>query len=136
MGALSPERRIARFPRFGVLAGRALLSVLLVLGLLLAVVDGLQDVPFYVSFAAVGAALAVRRPHNSVGWLLLVLSALQVVSSMTLPAMAGPLLSGTAPLAVRWSGTWPGSVLDKSQAGRCSIGSIRAWRSFCWLSPR
>jgi hypothetical protein len=45
MRALSPERRIARFPRFGVLAGRALLSVLLVLGLLLAVADGLQDVP-------------------------------------------------------------------------------------------
>jgi hypothetical protein len=45
MGALSPERRIARFPRFGVLAGRALLSVLLVLGLLLAVVDGLQTCP-------------------------------------------------------------------------------------------
>jgi hypothetical protein len=101
MGTLSPERRIARFPRFGVLAGRALLSVLLVLGLLLAVVDGLQDVPFYVSFALVGAALVVRRPRNSIGWLLLVLSALQVVSSMTLPVMAGPLLSGTAPLAVR-----------------------------------
>jgi hypothetical protein len=101
MSMLSPARRFPRFPRFGVLAGRALLSVLLVLGLLLAVVDGLQDVPFYVSFAAVGAALAVRRPRNSIGWLLLVLSALQVVSSMTLPVMAGPLLSGTAPLVER-----------------------------------
>ena len=48
-----------------------------------------------------GAVFVVRRPHNVIGWLLLLIAALELASGVTFPGPAGPLVSGTAPLAER-----------------------------------
>jgi len=84
------------------ITGRMMLAVLLVLGLLLSELEGgPASLLFYVAYAAVGAVLVVRRPHNVIGWLLLLIAALELASGVTFPGPAGPLVSGTAPLAER-----------------------------------
>ena len=52
-------------------------------------------------FALVGGVLVIRRPGNSIGWLLLVVAALGVVSAIQVAGPPGPLLAGTAPLGER-----------------------------------
>jgi hypothetical protein len=85
-----------------VIAGRVLLTALVVLGLVFSVAtSGLVSLPFDLPFAAVGAVLIVRRPHNAIGWLLLVIAACEVVGGMQVQGPAGPLVVGTAPMDER-----------------------------------
>ena len=51
-------------------------------------------------YALMGTILAIRRPANSVGWLLLVLAVAFAVSSVNVPATAAQLAAGTASSAV------------------------------------
>lgn len=81
--------------------GRVLLAILVVLGLVVAVPGGLQVVSFYLPYAAVGSLLVVRRPHNSIGWLLLVPALMVLVGSLDISGPAEPLIAGTAPFAER-----------------------------------
>jgi hypothetical protein len=82
---------------------RVLLVLLLVLALLYVVATGTDPLSaaLELPFAAVGAVLVVRRPRNAIGWLLLLGAALGVLSAPQVSGPAGPLVSGTAPLAER-----------------------------------
>jgi hypothetical protein len=83
--------------------GRVLLVLLLVLAFLYVVATGTDPLSaaLELPFAAVGAVLVVRRPRNAIGWLLLLGAALGVLSAPQVQGPAGPLVSGTAPLAER-----------------------------------
>jgi hypothetical protein len=82
---------------------RVLLVLLLVLALLYVVATGTDPLSaaLELPFAAVGAVLVVRRPRNAIGWLLLLGAALGILSAPQVQGPAGPLVSGTAPLAER-----------------------------------
>jgi len=76
---------------------------LIVIGAVLCLVGGadgfslLTEVPF----AAVGAALVIRRPRNTIGWLLIAVAAFGTVSAVQLAGPDQPLVAGTAPFGER-----------------------------------
>jgi len=66
---------------------------------------------FFLSYASVGALLAVRRPRNAIGWLLVGIGC--GFAATTVPVSFDPaaLLAGTAPLTdfiSVWLGSWAG----------------------------
>jgi hypothetical protein len=85
------------------LARRIALASLLVGGAVLSLLAGadpfllLSEVPF----AAVGAVLVIRRPGNTIGWLLIAVAAFATLSAVQLDVPVGPLVAGTAPLPER-----------------------------------
>jgi hypothetical protein len=72
------------------------LAVVLIAGLAIAIgLSTTTGVLEAAPYALVGAFLAIRRPSNSVGWLLLVLAVAFAVSSLNVPATTAQLTSGT-----------------------------------------
>ena len=97
--------------RFGRIAIILLLAIL-PCGLLLPLVNGL-NVFLYATYAVPGALLAIRRPRNVIGWLLLTIAVgyLYISTSPTFDPVA--LASGrVAPydLAIAWVNGWAGSA--------------------------
>ncbi len=90
----------------GVPARIALATVLLG-GVALASIDPFT-VLFFVSYGAVGALLAVRRPRNAIGWILLVI-AFGFLGVASVPVDVEALRAGTAPfdqVLFTWTSGW------------------------------
>lgn len=95
-------------PRATALVGRLTLAAVLTAGLALAVEDPFT-VLFYGSYALAGALLVIRRPRNSIGWLLLVI-AFGFIGTTSRPILdMDALVAGTATtpdFLVAWFGSW------------------------------
>jgi hypothetical protein len=68
---------------------------------------------WYVAYGAVGTVLAIRRPTNPIGWLLIVIGTLLAVQDDDVTAIQ-TVANGTADLATTfwvWFGTWSGAVI-------------------------
>ena len=80
--------------RSGVL--RIVVSAVTILGLLFAVVvDDLSAVLFFGAYAGTGAYLAIRRPANPIGWLLMLIGWGLVIGDMPVTASLDALRAGT-----------------------------------------
>ena len=80
--------------RSGVL--RIVVSAVTILGLLFAVVvDDLSAVLFFGAYAGTGAYLAIRRPANPIGWLLMLIAWGLVIGDMPVTAPLDALRAGT-----------------------------------------
>jgi len=92
--------------------GRLLLIAVLIAGTGLAAFDPITLV-FFVLHAGVGAFLIVRRPRNTIGWLLLAI-AFGFIGTTTPPGLDVAALArgdGTArDIAVGWINSWSGTV--------------------------
>ncbi len=91
-------------------AGRLLVIVALAAGIALTLPDPFA-VLFFGSNAAIGALLAIRRPRNPIGWLLLAIAFGFVGTTKELRYPVGPLLDGSAPLVEFlwvWTSAWSG----------------------------
>jgi len=86
--------------RVRTLAARLVLAGALVAGSA-ALVGDLNGLLTYWVYAVVGAVLVIRRPRNSIGWLLLSLAFLWVAGDVTLQVSGAGLADGTAPLGER-----------------------------------
>ena len=94
------------------LVGRLLLVVLVLGGLLFARVDPFS-VFFFLSYAVLGALLAVRRPGNVIGWLLVVIAFGFVGTTVPTDVDAAALIAGTATwggFLVVWVTAWAGYI--------------------------
>ena len=90
--------------------GRVVLGILFLAGLWLVRVDPFT-VLFFVSYASVGTWLAVRRPRNFLGWLMVVIAFGFSSTTTTSDIDLAALTMGAAPLAERldvWIGAWSG----------------------------
>lgn len=91
--------------------GQGALASALLVGVALAIPDPVSVLNF-VAYAAVGAFVAVRRPHNPIGWLL-VFIAICFIGTRSWPVDIEAVKSGTSSipdfLAV-WVGTWAGGA--------------------------
>jgi hypothetical protein len=90
--------------------GRVALAGLLVAGSVLALADVLTLL-FFVSYAAVGALLVVRRPTNAIGWLMLVLPFGIVGTTVPADVDVVALQAGTAStrdFLIAWFAGWSG----------------------------
>ena len=77
------------------LAGRIAVVVLVVPAAIIGLAGGYGFLAF-VPYAAVGGFLVSRRPHNSIGWLLIALAWAFAASSPAVPATMADLRAGTA----------------------------------------
>ena len=90
---------------------RAVLTVLLVVGVALAMPDPVSVLNF-LAYGAVGAFIAVRRPRNPIGWLLVVI-AFSFIATSSMPDDIEATKAGTestADFLAAWVGTWAGGV--------------------------
>jgi hypothetical protein len=100
--------------RAGLLAtpGRLLLVALLAAGFVLAAADPFSAV-FYGSYALAGALLVVRRPRNSIGWLVLAIAAGFVGTTSRAGLDLDALVAGTSSVGdflVAWVASWAGGL--------------------------
>ena len=91
--------------------GQVALAIALLVGVAFAVPDPVSVLNF-LAYAAVGAFVAVRRPHNPIGWIL-VFIAICFIGTRAWPVDFEAVKSGTSSipdfLAV-WVGTWAGGA--------------------------
>ena len=100
---LAPPRGLAP-------AGRLLLIIALAAGIALTLPDPFA-VLFFGSNAATGALLAIRRPRNPIGWLLLAIAFGFVGTTKDLSYPVAPLRDGSAPMIEFlwvWISAWSG----------------------------
>ena len=91
--------------------GRAALTIAILLGLALAMPDPVSVLNF-LAYGAVGSFVAVRRPRNPIGWLLVVI-AFSFIATSSMPDDIEATLAGTestADFLAAWIGTWAGST--------------------------
>lgn len=102
---MTEHRRLGIVPTLG-------LVVLLIVGLALAVVDPFTLL-FYLSYASIGAIVAIRRPRNSIGWLLILIG-FGFIGTTSPPGVdAAALAAGTVSVWGRlavWVTSWSGSA--------------------------
>src|SRR5215218_4485927 len=95
------------------LLARAVLATLLVLGGLLLISDPFTLV-FFLSYAAVGALLVVRRPTNVVGWVILVIAFFGFIATTTPTDLDRPALeagrASTRDFVLAWLSAWGGNA--------------------------
>ena len=99
-------------PRALGVLGRIVLVALLVVGLVLALEDPFT-VLFYGSYALAGALLVIRRPRNSIGWLLLVIGIGFIGTTARRDLDLDALVAGTATtrdFLLAWFGSWAGGL--------------------------
>ncbi len=102
---MTERRRLGIIPTLGLVA-------LLVVGVALALVDPFTLL-FYLSYASIGAVLAIRRPQNPIGWLLIVIAFGFVGTSSTPGVDAAALAAGTVSSRETvqvWVTGWSGSA--------------------------
>ena len=93
--------------------GRLALGALLMVGLWLSLAD-VFTMLFFVSYAAVGAWLAVQRPRNFLGWLMVAMAFGFISPTTSSDPDVAALQAGTAPLADQldvWVGAWSAYAL-------------------------
>jgi hypothetical protein len=91
--------------------GRVSLTVLLLVGVALAMSDPVSVVNF-LAYAAVGALVATRRPGNPIGWILVAIG-FGFIATSSMPDDIEAVKSGTATTAdflAAWVGTWAGGL--------------------------
>jgi hypothetical protein len=91
--------------------GRVALTVLLVIGVALAMPDPVSVLNF-VAYAGVGAFVAARRPRNPIGWIL-VFIAFGFIATSAMPDDIEAVQSGTSSIGdffAAWVGTWAGGA--------------------------
>ena len=132
-----------------VLTRSALVSSGFVIGLILcARLADLDGIVLYVAYAGVGSYLAIRRPRNSIGWLLVVTGwalgggSIRITETMLEAQPGTPTPWEAIPLWVSgwfWAGaSWPCSLSrSSSRADTCPLEAVvgRA-RSCSWRRPR
>jgi hypothetical protein len=92
--------------------GRGALAIALIVGVALAMPDPVSVLSF-LAYAAVGAFVAVRRPHNPIGWIL-VFIAFGFIATSALPDKIEAVKSGTSSISdflAAWVGTWAGGAI-------------------------
>ena len=92
--------------------GRVVLVALLVVGLLLSLEDPFT-ILFYGSYALAGALLVIRRPRNSIGWLLLLIGIAFIGTTARRDLDLDALVAGTATtrdFLLAWFGSWAGGL--------------------------
>ena len=92
--------------------GRLVLVALLVVGLVLALEDPFT-ILFYGSYALAGALLVIRRPRNSIGWLLLLIGIGFIGTTARRDLDLDALVAGTATtrdFLLAWFGSWAGGL--------------------------
>ena len=102
---MTERRRLGIFPTLGLVA-------LLVVGVALALVD-LFTLLLYLSYASIGAVLAIRRPQNPIGWLLIAIAFGFIGTTGTPGVDAAVLAAGTVSSWERlhvWVTGWSGSA--------------------------
>jgi len=115
--------------------GRVALTLLLVVGVALAIPDPVSVLNF-LAYAAVGAFVAVRRPRNPIGWILVVIG-FGFIATSAMPDDIDAVMAGTSSTSDflgAWVGTWAGGLGFLAYAalamlfptGRLSPG--RRWR--------
>jgi hypothetical protein len=101
---LRPDGTLRWPPRLG-------LAILLAAGLFVATISDPFTTVFFLSYALVGGLLAIRRPRNSVSWLLIAI-AFSFIGTTSRPALdIARLKLGTASVADElwvWVNTWSG----------------------------
>ena len=103
-------RMIAADPSLGGV-GRAVLTAMLVVGVVLAMPDPVSVLNF-LAYGAVGAFVAVRRPRNPIGWLLVTI-AFSFIATSSMPDDIEATKAGTestVDFLAAWVGTWAGGV--------------------------
>ncbi len=114
--------------------GRLALTVLLVIGVALAIPDPVSVLDF-LAYAAVGAFVVVRRPRNPIGWILVAIAFSFIATSST-PDDVEAVKAGTSSTAdflAAWVGTWAGGLTFLAYAtlamifpsGRLPVGRWR-----------
>lgn len=91
--------------------GRGALTIAILLGLALAMPDPVSVLNF-LAYGAVGSFVAVRRPRNPIGWLLVVI-AFSFIATSSMPDDIEATIAGTestADFLAAWVGTWAGST--------------------------
>jgi hypothetical protein len=102
--------------------GQGALVIALLVGVALAIPDPVSVLNF-LAYAAVGAFVAVRRPHNPIGWIL-VFIAFGFVATSALPDDIEGVTSGTSSTAdflAAWAGTWTGGSIYLAYASLAMI---------------
>jgi len=92
--------------------GQGALTIALIVGVALAIPDPVSVLNF-LAYAAVGAFVAIRRPHNPIGWIL-VFIAFGFIATSALPDDIEAVKSGTSSTSdflAAWVGTWAGGVI-------------------------
>lgn len=91
--------------------GRVVLTIALIVGVALAIADPVSVLNF-LAYAAVGAFVAIRRPHNPIGWIL-VFIAFSFIATSALPDDVAAVKAGTSSTSdflAAWVGTWAGGA--------------------------
>jgi hypothetical protein len=94
------------------IVARLVLVALLLVGLVLALEDPFT-VLFYGSYALAGALLVIRRPRNSIGWLLLVIGLGFIGTTVRRDLDLDALVTGTGTtrdFLLAWFGSWAGGL--------------------------
>ena len=93
-------------------SGRGALTIALLIGVALTIPDPVAVLNF-AAYAAVGAFVAVRRPRNPIGWILVAI-AFSFIATSSMPDDIEAVKAGTASTAdfvAAWVGTWAGGVI-------------------------
>lgn len=91
--------------------GQGALTIALIVGVALAIPDPVSVLNF-LAYAAVGAFVAVRRPHSPIGWIL-VFIAICFIGTRSWPVDIEAVKSGTSSIpdfVAVWVGTWAGGA--------------------------
>jgi hypothetical protein len=91
--------------------GRGALTIALIVGIALAIPDPIAVLNF-LAYAAVGAFVAIRRPHNPIGWIL-VFIAFSFIATSAQPDDIEAVKAGTSSTSdflAAWVGTWAGGA--------------------------
>jgi len=91
--------------------GRVVLAIALLVGVAVAMPDPVSVLNF-LAYAGIGVFVAIRRPHNPIGWILVVI-AFSFIATSAIPDDIEAVKSGTssAPdFLAAWVGTWAGGT--------------------------
>jgi hypothetical protein len=91
--------------------GQVALTIALLVGVALAIADPVSVLNF-LAYMAVGAFVAIRRPHNPIGWIL-VFIAFSFIATSALPDDIEAVKTGTSSTSdflAAWVGTWAGGA--------------------------
>ncbi|HEX5823618.1 MAG TPA: hypothetical protein VFY18_04075 [Candidatus Limnocylindrales bacterium] len=104
LGLIRPVETVRPLPFFG----RVIVIVLDIAGVLVAAPSGF-GLLWFIPYAGVGTLLVIRRPRNSIGWLLLVLGWGHALATVTLNATVAQFADGSLSIPMRFAGWVLGS---------------------------
>lgn len=102
--------------------GRGALTIALLLGVAIAIPDPVSVLNF-AAYGAVGAFVAIRRPRNAIGWILVAI-AFAFIGTSSMPDDVEAVKAGTSSTAdfvAAWVGTWAGGLTFLAYAALAMI---------------